>query len=161
MDQSPPEEVGQKKDWADAVADAASHAKKSVAAAEVRVEPRDRRLPILLAAGVVFLIVTAWSAYRLTTPPGPLSQVEQAADLREEAAVLVQEVEAYRAAFGRLPDPQHFAGLLDEDFTYQITDPVAGLYLVTRSGGDVTVRYDGSMPIGLWVLVGGTNPGGA
>ena len=121
----------------------------------MRAAAHDRRLPILLAGFVVFLSVAAWNAYRLATPPTRLPADEQAADLREEAAVLIREIEAYRTAMGRLPEAQLIGDRLGGGFVYRVLDPVAGLYEVTRSAGDVSVTYDGSMTLGLWVLVGG------
>ena len=154
MDQSPPVQPEPDKDWADAVADAATHAQDRIVSAHQRSEARDLRLPVLLVGVAAFVAAASWSAYRLIGPGNPLPQAEQAADLRQEAAVLIQEIEAYREIHKRLPDPELYADWLDPGLVYEIVDPVAGLYRVTRSAGDVSVTYDGSLALGIWVLMG-------
>ena len=102
------------------------------------------------------MVVAAWNGYRLRTP-ATLSPVEQAADLRAEAAVLVREIEAYRDLQGRLPEPAAIAYLMDQGLSYRVVDPVVGRYEVTRTAGGVSVTYDGSLPVVLWVLLGETS----
>ena len=74
--------------------------------------------------------------------------------MREEVAVLVAEIEAYRAENGTLPPPAMFAPYLERGYQYQITDPLAKRFLVRRFTGEATVTYDGSLPLGLWLVLG-------
>ena len=89
----------------------------------------------------------------------PLS--DQSEDLRFEAGLLVEEIEAYRAERGELPDPNYFAPYLNEGYDYEIIDRSAGRYVVRRRSGNVVVTYDGTLSLQLWLLLGGSSSGGA
>ena len=52
------------------------------------------------------------------------------------------------------------APFLEEGYDYRITDRNAGLYEVRRSAGGVEVVYDGSLPLSLWLVIGGTSETG-
>ena len=161
MGQPPAGELPDGKHWEDVVAEAATHAKGRGKSAEARAPAGQRRLWVMVGTGTALVLAVAWGAYNATVSVLPLSPVEQAADLRQEAAVLIAEVEAFRTLNRRLPDPKEFADRLDGGLGYEVLDPIAGLYQVTRSAGGVTVTYDGKLPLGLWILVGGTSEGGA
>lgn len=93
-------------------------------------------------------------------PPAVLTLVEQASDLRREAAILIEQIEAYRDERGVLPAPAMLAPFLEGGYEYRVLDRVTGHFEVRRSAGGVEVVYDGSLPLGLWVLIGGSTEGG-
>lgn len=149
-------------DWARAVSRAEDHVRvesSGVAAAE---RPLPGMGALLVIVGLFVASGVAFVSRRLVASPRPtLSRVEQAADLRTEVGRMVQAIEAYRAEKGSLPPPELFAPYLQDGYVYRIVDPVSNRYEVRRSAGGVEVVYDGSLPLNLWLMVGGLNPNGA
>ena len=118
--------------------------------------PLPGRGPLLIVAGVVIALAVAVLSPRLVRRAEPgLSPVDQAADLRTEAGRLIEQIEAYRAERGTLPAPAMLAPFLDEGYEYRIIDRAAMRYEVRRSAGGVEVVYDGSLPLNLWLVLGG------
>ena len=115
--------------------------------------------------GLVGVLVTATigavTVQLSDPPPASLSPTDQASDLRMEASLLVEQIEAYMEEEGTLPDPSALVPFLEEGYEYQVIDRSRGLFLVRRTSGGVTVTYDGSLPLNLWVLLGGGTSGGA
>jgi len=112
-------------------------------------------------AGLMVAVSVAVLAPRMfPSDPVVLSVVEQASDLRAEAALLVEQIEAFRRERGTLPDAPMLAPYLDSGYEYRIIDRSLGKYEVRRSAGGVVVTYDGSLPLGLWVVIGGSTGGG-
>jgi hypothetical protein len=110
-----------------------------------------------MSLGVLVTVAVAMVAPRLVQgPPPSLSSVEQAKDLRAEAGVLIEQIEAYREERGVLPAPAMLAPFLDEGYEYRIIDRAMGRYEVRRSAGGVEVVYDGSLPLNLWLVIGGS-----
>jgi len=111
--------------------------------------------------GVAVAVIVALASPRFMAPePVTLSSVEQGADLRMEVSVLVEEIEAYKRETGRLPSPAMLAPYLEQGYEYRITDPRTQQYVVRRTAGGVTVSYDGSLSLGLWLVLGGVSEGG-
>lgn len=116
---------------------------------------------LVAAVGVIVTVGVALVAPRLLEgPPPSLSSVEQASDLRTEVGMLVQQIEAYKEERGVLPPPAMLAPFLEEGYDYRITDRTAGLYEVRRRAGGVEVVYDGSLPLSLWLVIGGNSESG-
>lgn len=147
--------------WAQVVSSAEDHVRRDAAYDPGRPRPLPGRNVILVAAGVVVALAAAFTAPRLM--PGSttrLSTTEQASDLRAEAALLIEQIEAYRQERGTLPLPSMLAPFLDEGYSYRILDAAQGRYEVRRAAGGVEVVYDGSLPLGLWLVIGGSGTGG-
>lgn len=123
--------------------------------------PLPGRGVLILASGVVVAVAVALVAPRLVEgPPVRLTTVEQASDLRHEAAMLIEQIEAYREERGVLPAPAMLAPFLDAGYQYRIVDRAEGRFEVRRFAGGVEVVYDGSLPLSLWVLIGGSSETG-
>ena len=138
------------RDFDGAVSEVMDHVAEHAARAEEGVaqgRPASRR-GILVAALVVLVLVAAWDVYMLTRPPTGLPPEIVAEDLRWSAGLAAQEIEAFRAEQGRLPDPSEIADILDEGLTYRVEDDH---YIVTASDGDLAVSYDGSVPLDRWL----------
>lgn len=115
----------------------------------------------MLLAGLL-VAVTVGFLYPRVMPGSSfgLSPMEQASDLRAEAGLLVEQIEAYREEYGKLPDPDLLAPYLDEGYHYRILDPTVGQYEVRRSAAGVEVTYDGTLSLGLWLVAGGASTEG-
>lgn len=111
---------------------------------------------VLVAAGVAFGVGAV-----AQPEPETLPSASQAADLRVEASALIEQIEAYRTERGALPDASLLSPYLEEGYEYEVLNEEEGRYLVRRTAGGVTVTYDGSVPLGLWVVVGGSSSGGS
>lgn len=147
-------------DWAEAVASAKHLVQQDEAATREAPLPLGRSFYLGLLGVGVALAVALFSPRLMAPEPVALSSVEQGADLRMEVSVLVEEIEAYKRETGRLPSPAMLAPYLEEGYEYRITDPATHQYLVRRSAGGVTVTYDGSLSLGLWLVLGGVSEGG-
>ncbi|MDP2956267.1 MAG: hypothetical protein Q8N53_07590 [Longimicrobiales bacterium] len=144
--------------WAEVVSSAEDHVRRDHAMAPDRSLPLPGRNAFLILGGVVVAGLVAFLAPRLAPEsPAALPATEQASDLRAEAALLVEQIEAYRQERGTLPLPAMLAPFLDEGYTYRILDPTMGRYEVRRAAGGVEVTYDGSLPLGLWLVLGGSS----
>lgn len=148
-------------DWADAVASATDLVRKDEAVtrgAAGRPVGRDFYLVLL---GVVVAVAVALGIPRLAGPePAALAPRDQGSDLREEVAVLVEQIEAYRRENGALPDPEVLRPYLEGGYQYWVTGTRGDEFVVRRTAGGVTVTYDGSLPLGLWLVLGGNSEGG-
>lgn len=148
--------------WAEVVSSAEEHVRRDTAVGPGRPRPLPGRNILLIAVGVVVAVAVALAAPRLIPgSPASLPLNDQASDLRSEAALLIQQIEAYRQERGTLPPPSMLAPFLDEGYSYRILDEATGRYEVKRSAGGVVVTYDGSLPLGLWLAIGGGTTGGA
>ncbi len=150
------------RDWSEVVSQATEQVKRDAEAGLDSSGPRLEEAFLFVSFGAVLALLVAIWVPRLA-PGGeaaslPLS--EQGEDLRIEAALLVEEVEAYRADRGELPPPDYFAAYLDSGYDYQVVDAVRGKYIVRRYSGGVSVTYDGTMSLSLWLLLGGISSGG-
>lgn len=146
--------------WAAAIQSAEAHvrADDSGSPPDDEDDPTTRRKVLLGTTGVVVTLVVALGVQAATGPdPAGSSPATLAADLRLEAAALVEQIEAYRTERGELPEPSFLSPFLDEGYEYEVVNEEEGRYLVRRSAGGVTVTYDGSLPLGLWTLVGGSS----
>lgn len=113
-----------------------------------------------MAAGILITVGVAVGVQNVgESDPAALPRSTQAADLRQEASALIDQIEAYRTERGQLPDPSLLTPYLDEGYEYHVIDEGAGRYMVRRTAGDVTVTYDGSLPLGLWLVIGGSAAG--
>lgn len=149
-------------DWAKAVASATDLVRKDEAAGRSpRAGPLGRDF-YLVILGVLVTVAVAMLLPQLTAPaPAALPPRDQGSDLREEVAVLVEQIEAYKVEHRALPDPEVLRPYLEGGYEYLVIDPVQRKYAVRRSAGGVTVTYDGSLPLGLWLVLGGNSEGGA
>lgn len=113
-----------------------------------------------MTAGILLTVGVAFGVREMTRPkPASLPVANQVADLRLEAAALIEQIEAYRTERGELPPPSMLSPYLDEGYEYHVVDENAGRYVVRRTAGGVTVTYDGSLPLGLWMVIGGSSSG--
>jgi hypothetical protein len=111
--------------------------------------------------GFIITVSVAVFTLQLGEPElASLSVKNQSTDLRLEAALLIEQINAYWEERGTLPDPNALSPFLDEGYEYQIVDPTQGRFIVQRAAGGVTVTYDGSIPLNLWILLGGQTTGG-
>jgi hypothetical protein len=148
--------------WAEVVSSAEDHVRRDAAFAPGRARPLPGRNALLVAAGVVVAIGVAFAAPRiLPGSPASLPVTDQASDLRAEAALLIEQIEAYRQERGTLPPPSMLSPFLQEGYSYRIVDESMGRYEVRRAAGGVEVTYDGSLPLGLWLVIGGNSAGGS
>jgi hypothetical protein len=148
--------------WAAVVSSAEDHVRRDATYAPVRARPLPGRNALLVAAGVVLAVGVALAAPRLMPgSPASLPLTEQASDLRAEAALLIEQIEAYRQERGTLPQPSMLSPFLEEGYRYRIVDEAMGRYEVSRTAGGVEVTYDGSLPLGLWLVIGGSSAGGS
>lgn len=141
-------------DYDDALAGAVDHVSETIAAqkeAEERQKPRSR-IPMFVAALAALALVAGWNVWLVVRPPPTPPAAVLEAGLRWEVGQLVLEIEAHRAAQGRLPDPSEIADLLDEIVAYSLTD---GGYVVVAEEGQVRLEYDGSVPIERWMAGSG------
>lgn len=148
--------------WAEVVSSAEDHVRRDAVYQPGRARPLPGKKALLIAAGVVVALGAALAAPRLM--PGAnagLPGTEQASDLRSEAALLIEQIEAYRQEKGSLPPASMLAPFLDEGYSYRIVDESLGRYEVRRAAGGVEVTYDGTLPLGLWLVIGGSSAGGA
>jgi hypothetical protein len=142
--------------WAQAVSRAEDHLRDEALAGPTAGRPLPGRTGLILIAGLVVAAAVAVVSPRLVGAPRvDLPAVEQAADLRAEVGRLVEQIEAYRQERGTLPAPAMLAPFLDEGYEYRVTDRNALRYEVRRAAGGVEVVYDGSLPLNLWLVVGG------
>jgi len=148
--------------WAEAVSSAEDHVRRDAALGPGRARPLPGRNVLLIAAGVVVAVGVAFAAPRLLPgSPASLPVPEQASDLRAEAALLIQQIEAYRQESGKLPPASMLSPFLEEGYSYRIVDEASGRYEVRRAAEGVEVTYDGSLPLGLWLVIGGSSAGGS
>ena len=91
--------------------------------------------------------------------PASLSVTYQAADLRLEAALLIEQINAYWEERGTLPAPLALNPYLEEGYEYEIVDRSQGRFIVRRAAAGVTVTYDSSLPLNIWILLGGNSTG--
>jgi len=148
--------------WAEVVSSAEDHVRRDATYASGRARPLPGRNVLLVAAGVVVAAGVALAAPKvLPGSPASLPTNEQASDLRAEAALLIEQIEAYRQEHGALPPPSMLFPFLEEGYSYRVLDPGLGRYEVRRAAGGVEVTYDGSLPLGLWLVIGGSSGGGA
>lgn len=150
--------------WADAIASAEEHVRAgrpATAAGESEGDPSGGRKLLFVVAGVLVATAVAFGVREVARPEPPsLAAASQSADLRREAVVLIEQIEAYRTERGELPAPSLLSPYLEEGYEYYVVDDAAGEYVVRRTAGGVTVTYDGSLPLGLWTLLGGRSGGG-
>ena len=105
------------------------------------------------SAGVRLLaLVVAWDVSRWTQPPVPLTPEEQSIDLTWIVAGVVEEVEAFRTAEGRLPSTADLEDLLDETVSYQVEGDG---FRVVGTAGEAELTFDGSLPLGEWIVRNG------
>lgn len=147
--------------WADAISIAAAHVETEGSETDGRrggeESPTGRKF-LLVAAGVLFTASVAFGVRQMSAPkPAGLPVATQAADLRLEASALIEQIEAFRTERGELPDPALLSPYLDEGYEYHVVDREAGRYMVRRTAGGVTVTYDGSLPLELWMVIGGSS----
>ena len=152
---SPPSEDDR---WAAVISEATQHVRTD--GADVKKSPNPKRVQRILLG----VLMGAWAAFltmRLAEPQSASLPINtQAADLRIEAALLIEQINAYWEERGTLPDPIALSPYLDEGYEYQIVDPTQGRFVVRRASGGVTVTFDGSIPLNLWILLGGQATGG-
>lgn len=142
--------------WAEVVSSAEDMVRRDASAAPGPSRPLPGQKALTLLAGLAMALSVAVATPRLApTEPRSLPPREQASDLRAEVAILVGHIEAYRAERGELPPPSMLGPFLDEGYEYRILDREAGRFEVRRSAGGVTVAYDGELPLGLWLTIGG------
>jgi hypothetical protein len=147
--------------WAAVVSSAEDHVRRDATYAPGRARPLPGRNVLLIAAGALVAIGVAVAAPRvLPGSPPSLPATEQAADLRAEAALLIEQIEAYRQEHGTLPAPGMLSPFLEEGYSYRVVDQAMGRYEVRRAAGGVEVTYDGSLPLGLWLVIGGNSAAG-
>ncbi|NJD18164.1 MAG: hypothetical protein FIA95_02630 [Gemmatimonadetes bacterium] len=157
-----PGKAPEKDEWAAVVSSAEDHVRRDAEYAPGRARPLPGRTALLVAGGVLVALAVAFGAPRLM--PGSAASLpvtEQASDLRAEAALLVEQIEAYRKELGTLPSPSKLSPFLEEGYSYRVVDEALGRYEVRRAAGGVEVTYDGSLPLGLWLVIGGSSSGGA
>ena len=107
-----------------------------------------RRLWML--GGLLVLSVGAAALVPLLRPRAqPAADVE--ADLRWAVANVVREAEAHRVRTGALPAPEVLRPLLGEHVAYEAA---GGGYLVTAERDGIQVRFDGSVPLEVWLAEG-------
>jgi len=148
--------------WAEVVSSAEDHVRRDAIHAPGRARPLPGRNALLVAGGVLVALAVAVGAPKvLPGSPASLPVSEQASDLRAEAALLIEQIEAYRQERGTLPPPAMLSPFLQEGYSYRIVDQATGRYEVRRAAGGVEVTYDGSLPLGLWLVIGGNSGGGA
>jgi len=147
--------------WAEVVSSAEDAVRRDADLAPRRAHPLPGRNILLISLGVVVAVGIAIVTPRLA--PGSAASLpfnDQASDLRAEAALLIEQIEAYRQESGTLPPASMLAPFLDEGYSYRIVDEVTGRYEVRRAASGVEVIYDGSLPLGLWLAIGGGAAGG-
>ena len=148
--------------WAEVVSSAEDHVRRDAALGPGRARPLPGRNVLLVLLGVVVAVGVAFVAPRLAPgSPASLPVTDQASDLRAEASLLVEQIEAFRQERGTLPAPSMLSPFLDEGYSYRIVDEALGRYEVRRAVDGVEVTYDGSLPLGLWLVIGGTSAGGS
>ncbi len=142
-------------EWAAAVDSAANQIHTEEAASRSRSWKRSQQATYLVLLGIVVSVVVALRTPKMLGPgPVTLSASEQASDLRAEAALLIEQIEAVKAETGALPSPDVLTPFLDEGYEYDIVNASTGRYVVRRTAGGVTVTYDGTLSLGLWLLLG-------
>ncbi|MFC1660939.1 hypothetical protein ACFL3S_05725 [Gemmatimonadota bacterium] len=138
--------------WSEALADAVDHVRTHEAAEDQPQEPRPNRKPVMLGEGVALLVlVWGWNLYYLTRPLEPLSPEEQLADLREEASYYAEEIQLFFSEEGRLPTLAETEMEEEEGLEYRVVDSEAGRFQVIRREENLSVTYDGSIPLRQWV----------
>lgn len=148
--------------WADAISQAQRHVESGGSVEDDGVGRPALRGPVLGLLGVLVAVSIAVVTVQVSEPaPATLTATDQASDLRLEAALLIEQIEAYKEEQGMLPDAFMLAPYLAEGYEYQVIDRARGVYIVRREAAGVTVTYDGSLPVNLWVLLGGGTSGGA
>lgn len=146
--------------WADVVSSAEDHVRMDASYVSRTAQPLPGRNVFVLLVGVVVAVAAALATSRIG--PGStlvLPPTQQASDLRGEVALLVEQIEAFREERGTLPTADLLEPFLDEGYEYEVLDASAGRYEVRRSAGGVEVTYDGSLPLGLWLTIGGATTG--
>jgi len=148
--------------WADAISRAEDLVVRERSAGPETPRPLPGQKTVMILVGLGIAVAVAFVSPRLF-PGSPLllSSPEQASDLRAEAGLLIEQIEAYRQEYGRLPAPEVLAPFLDEGYEYRILDPTVGQYEVRRSSGGIEVTYDGTLSLGLWLVVGGASSEGS
>lgn len=144
------------------MSDAAAHVQKETDAGLEPAGPRPGQQTGLVVFGVILSVLVALWVPRLMPSPARslLSVSEQAEDLRFEAGLLVEEIDAFRSERGALPTPEQLGPYLGEGFEYEVLDERTSQYLVRRRSGNLVVTYDGTMSLQLWLLLGGSSSGG-
>jgi len=132
----------------------ASQAVKDRNAAQVEAAERQKpkaRGPILAITTVLLVIVGVYDYVALNAPPEVPPPAEVAQDMRVFVATLAREVEAFRAQEGRLPTANELTaeGLIEDDIDYVVD---GDNYSITFVDVDVSVSYDGSVPVDTWVI---------
>ncbi len=108
---------------------------------------------IIVAALVVLAAVLVGDVWVLTRTPDPLPGRELEIDLRWLVADVVEAVEDFRAAEGRLPASSDLLDLPEEDIVYERRDDG---YVVLAEGDGVHLEFDGNVPLAEWVAPGGS-----
>jgi len=143
--------------WAEVISEATQHVRTDGS------DVRELSTPTIFRKVFLGALIGASAALltgHLAKPaPASLSVMNQAADLRIEAALLVRQIHAYWEERGKLPDPLVLTPYLEEGYEYQIVDQSQGRFVVRRAAAGVTVTFDGSLPLSLWVLLGGQSIG--
>jgi len=147
--------------WANVVSAAEDHVRREATPGAVSPRPLPgQRVIIALACLTVAVLAALWAPRLVPREPAHLSSVEQAQDLRAEAGMLIREIENYKKEHGTLPQPAALAPFLGEGYEYQIINESTGKYVVRHSADGIEVTYDGSLPLRLWLVVGGMTSGG-
>lgn len=147
--------------WEDAISRADDLVRQERSSGPNAPRPLPGQGVVMIVAGLMVAALIAWTYPRfLPGTPTLLSPTEQASDLRAEAAVLIEQIEAYREEFGTLPAPDVLTPFLDEGYHYRVLDPTVGQYEVRRTSNGMEVTYDGTLSLGLWLVVGGTTAEG-
>ncbi len=149
------EQDGGLEGWSDAVSEASRHVQERLLAEEEaaeRARPKPNAASIVVAL-VVLVAVLVGDAWVLTRTPNPPSPREQEIDLRWLVADVVEGVEDFRSAEGRLPAPSDLLDLLEEDIFYEPRD---GGYVVLAEGDGIHLEFDGNVPLAEWVALVGS-----
>ena len=148
------EQNGNLEGWSDAVSAASRHLQEREVAEEEaaeRAKPK-RNAAWVVVALVVLVAVLVGDVWVLTRIPDPPPAKQQEADLHWLVADVVEAVEDFRSAEGRLPAPSDL-DLPEGDIVYELRD---GGYVVLAEGDGVHLEFDGNVPLAEWVAPGGS-----
>ena len=150
------EQNGNLEGWSDAVSAAFRHVEeREVAEEEAAERARPKRSGAWVVVALVVLVaVLVGDVWVLTRTSDPLPAWQQETDLRWLVADVVEAVEDFRSAEGRLPAPSDLLDLPEEDIVYELRD---GGYVVLAEGDGVHLEFDGNVPLGEWVAPGGSD----
>jgi len=152
------EENGTPEVWSDTVSEASRHVQERTIAEEEATE-RAKAKPTarwVVAALAVLTVVIVWDIRALTATPDPPSTWQQEVDLRWLVSDVVEEVEDFRSAEGRLPGAADLEHVLDDDIVYEAWD---GVFMVVAEGDGVRLQFDGTIPLAEWVTLVGPHSG--